>query len=41
MPLQLWRVCLVEFSSVDGDAGLVIAVDRNGKQLLRSVTFIR
>ena len=30
----------VEFSSVDGDAGWVIAVDRNGKQLLRSVTFI-
>jgi hypothetical protein len=33
-------VAFVEFSSVDGDAGWVIAVDRNGKQLLRSVTFI-
>jgi hypothetical protein len=33
-------VAFVEFSSVDGDAGWVIAVDRNGKRLLRSVTFI-
>jgi eukaryotic-like serine/threonine-protein kinase len=33
-------VALVEFSSVDGDAGWVIAVDRNAKQLLRSVTFV-
>jgi hypothetical protein len=33
-------VAFVEFSSVDGDAGWVIAVDRNGKQLLRSATFI-
>jgi eukaryotic-like serine/threonine-protein kinase len=33
-------VAFVEFSSVDGDAGWVIAVDRTGKQLLRSVTFI-
>ncbi len=33
-------VAFVEFSSVDGDAGWVIAVDRNGKQLFRSVTFI-
>ena len=33
-------VAFVEFSSVDGDAGWVIAVDRNGKQLLRSVGFI-
>ena len=36
--VTLWQ--FVEFSSVDGDAGWVIAVDRNGKQLLRSVTFI-
>jgi serine/threonine protein kinase len=33
-------VAFVEFGSVDGDSGWVIAVDRNGKQLLRSVTFI-
>ena len=33
-------VAFVEFSSVDGDAGWVIAVDRNGKQLLRSVAFV-
>ncbi|MGB6477093.1 MAG: serine/threonine-protein kinase [Candidatus Sulfotelmatobacter sp.] len=33
-------VAFVEFSSVDGDAGWVIAVDRNGKQLLRSATFV-
>ena len=33
-------VAFVEFSSVDGDAGWVIAADRNGKQLLHSVTFI-
>ncbi len=33
-------VAFAEFSSVDGDAGWVVAVDRNGKQLLRSVTFI-
>ncbi|MGA7078422.1 MAG: protein kinase [Terriglobales bacterium] len=33
-------VAFGEFSSVDGDAGWVVAVDRNGKQLLRSVTFI-
>ena len=33
-------VAFVEFSSVDGDAGWVIAVDRNGTRLLRSVTFI-
>ena len=33
-------VAFVEFSSVDGDAGWVIAVDRNGKQLLRSAAFV-
>jgi len=33
-------VAFVEFSSVDGDAGWVIVVDRSGKQLLRSVTFV-
>ena len=33
-------VAFVEFSSVDGDAGWLIAVDRNGKQLLRSAAFI-
>ena len=33
-------VVFEEFSSVDGDAGWVVAVDRNGKQLLRSVTFV-
>jgi hypothetical protein len=33
-------VAFGEFSSVDGDAGWVVAVDRNGKQLLRSVTFV-
>ncbi|MGA9558360.1 MAG: protein kinase [Terriglobales bacterium] len=33
-------VAFVEFSSVDGDAGWVIAVDRDGKQLLRSTPFI-
>jgi len=29
-----------EFSSIDGDAGWVIAIDRNGRQLLRSVAFV-
>ncbi len=33
-------VAFGEFSSVDGDAGWVLAVDRNGKQLLRSPTFV-
>jgi len=33
-------VAFGEFSSVDGDAGWVLAVDRNGKQLLRSMTFV-
>ncbi len=33
-------VAFVEFSSVDGDAGWVIALDRNGRELLRSVTFV-
>jgi hypothetical protein len=33
-------VAFVEFSSVDGDAGWVVAVDRNGKQLLHSATFV-
>jgi hypothetical protein len=33
-------VAFGEFSSVDGDAGWVVAVDRSGKQLLRSVTFV-
>jgi eukaryotic-like serine/threonine-protein kinase len=33
-------VAFGEFSSVDGDAGWVVAVDRNGKRLLRSVTFV-
>ncbi len=33
-------VAFVEFSSVDGDAGWLIAVDRNGKRLLRSAAFI-
>lgn len=33
-------VAFAQFSSVDGDAGWVVAVDRDGKQLLRSATFI-
>ncbi len=33
-------VAFGEFSSVDGDAGWVVAVDRNGKQLLRSMAFV-
>jgi eukaryotic-like serine/threonine-protein kinase len=33
-------VAFVEFTSVDGDAGWVVAVDRDGKQLLRSATFV-
>ena len=33
-------VAFVEFSSVDGDAGWAKAVDRKGKQLFRSATFI-
>src|ERR1700691_3519391 len=33
-------VAFAEFVSVDGDAGLVVAVDRNGKELIRSPVFI-
>ncbi|MBV8208086.1 MAG: PD40 domain-containing protein, partial [Acidobacteria bacterium] len=33
-------VAFVEFTSVDGDAGWVIAIDRNGKRLVRSPAFI-
>ena len=33
-------VAFAEFVSVDGDAGLVVALDRNGKQLIRSATFV-
>jgi eukaryotic-like serine/threonine-protein kinase len=33
-------VAFAEFVSVDGDAGLVIALDRNGKQLVRSPTLV-
>jgi eukaryotic-like serine/threonine-protein kinase len=33
-------VAFGQFTSVDGDAGWVVAVDRDGKQLLRSGTFI-
>jgi len=33
-------VAFGQFTSVDGDAGWFVAVDRDGKQLLRSVTFI-
>ena len=33
-------VAFAEFVSVDGDAGLVIALDRNGKQLVRTPTFV-
>src|SRR5271155_1984414 len=33
-------VAFAEFVSVDGDAGLVVALDRNGKELMRSPIFI-
>ena len=33
-------VAFAEFVSVDGDAGLVVALDRNGKELIRSPVFI-
>jgi hypothetical protein len=33
-------VAFAEFVSVDGDAGLVVALDRNGKELMRSAIFI-
>lgn len=33
-------VAFAEFEAVDGDAGWVVAVDRNGKELIRSKTFI-
>ena len=33
-------VAFAEFVSVDGDAGLVVALDRNGKELMRSGIFI-
>ena len=33
-------VAFAEFVSVDGDAGLVVALDRNGKELIRSPIFI-
>ena len=33
-------VAFAEFVSVDGDAGLVVALDRNGKELIRSAIFI-
>ena len=33
-------VAFAEFVSVDGDAGLVVALDRSGKELIRSATFV-
>jgi Tol biopolymer transport system component len=33
-------VAFAEFVSVDGDAGVVIALDRSGKELIRSATFV-
>jgi hypothetical protein len=33
-------VAFAEFVSVDGDAGLVVALDRNGKELIRSPVFV-
>jgi len=33
-------VAFAEFVSVDGDAGLVIALDRGGKELIRSAIFV-
>jgi Tol biopolymer transport system component len=33
-------VAFAEFVSVDGDAGLVVALDRNGKELIRSTVFV-
>src|ERR1700677_4390968 len=33
-------VAFADFVSVDGDAGLVVALDRNGKELIRSPVFI-
>jgi len=33
-------IAFAEFVSVDGDAGLVVALDRNGKELIRSPVFI-
>jgi serine/threonine protein kinase len=33
-------VAFAEFVSVDGDAGLVVALDRSGKELIRTATFV-
>lgn len=33
-------VAFAEFVSVDGDAGLVVALDRNGKELIRTAPFV-
>src|SRR5271170_3775216 len=37
---QANAVAFAEFVSVDGDAGLVVALDRSGKELMRSPIFI-